>query len=72
MKTIIDKFSMSSYQRLEVTLSNGQALTLMVDADTGKVRILSDSPHVIGTQATGDSGLPVNVVYVDYYGYPID
>ncbi len=59
-----------SDQRIEVTLTNGQSFTVMVDSETGKVSILSDSPHAIGFQLDNEKGLPQNVVAVNYYGYP--
>jgi hypothetical protein len=58
-------------QRIEVELTNGQHLTVFVDPETGKLSILSDMPHVIGTQATNKTtGFPINVVPIEYYGYP--
>ena len=70
--TIIKRFYSMSTQRIEIELSNGQSLTLMVNQDTGKVSVLSDNPHVIGFQLNNEKGLPVNVVPVNYYGYPTE
>jgi len=73
MLTKILSFYAFGDNRIEIKLSNGQALTLQVNPDTGKVRVLSDAPHVIGNQALDrDSGLPCNIVPVEYYGYPQD
>lgn len=68
--TTIEFFYGASKQRIEIELSNGQTLTLMVNQVTGKVSVLSDNPHVIGFQLNNEKGLPVNVVPVNYYGYP--
>lgn len=59
-------------QRIEVSLTNGQKFTVMVNQDTGKVSLYTDSPNVIGVQYSNVIGLPVNAVPVEYYGYPSD
>jgi hypothetical protein len=67
-------------QRIEVKLSNGQALTLMVDSDTGKLSILSDTPHMVAEHAEvvqndgycKGNAMPQYIVSVECYGYPSD
>ena len=76
----IQKFYDFGNNRIEVTLTNGQKLTLMVNAESGKVSILSDSPHMVGNtvdvvQKSGPwvgEAMPQNIIEVVGYGYPSD
>jgi len=69
-----------SDQRVEISLTNGQELTLMVNPETGKVCLLSNEPYMIGktVQVIQSEGpykgmtMHLNMVDVSYYGHPFE
>lgn len=78
MPVTIKNVHVSKYssQRVEVELSNKISFTVMVNDSTGEVKLLCDSPHLIGQQITHEvpEGYTVfkSMVSVGHYGHPFE
>lgn len=59
--------------RVSIELTNGIKFDVHVDRDTGKVKLLCDSPHSISENETLEStGFPASIVHAECFGYPSD